>query len=179
MSSGRRRHWKNRTEINRSVFFAELEHELSLSLVLSQFSRLSSLSLFYCRPTRLASFYRPPSLTTHSFSLFRPRSPSVLLLVFQHLSFLPSLCLSYLDWLRSSPELLEFTLLLPDRPGRLRWTFNVDRQTSALFRLFRGQYPFALHFYCIYVLALQYICWNNVSVSFRIDFIILRCIDDH
>lgn len=91
LSSGRRRHWKNRTEINRSVFFAELEHELSLSLVLSQFSRLSSLSLSLRRPTRLASFCHPPSRLNASHSFTRALSPSVLLLVFQHLSCLPSL----------------------------------------------------------------------------------------
>lgn len=83
LSSGRRRHWKNRTEINRSVFFAELEHELSLSLVLSQFSRLSSLS---------PSFRRPPRLLLSPY-LDLPPSHPVLLLVFQHFSFLPPLLL--------------------------------------------------------------------------------------
>lgn len=116
LSSGRRRHWKNRTEINRSVFFAELEHELSLSLVLTQFSQLSSSS--FRRPTRLASFYHPTSISL-------PPAPSSF--SFSSTSLFFRLCFSYLGWLRSSPRLPEFTLLLPDRPGRLRWTFDVDR----------------------------------------------------
>ena len=122
LSSGRRRHWKNRTEINRSVFFAELEHELSLSLVLSQFSQLSSLSPSFRRPTRLASFYHPTS-----FSLPPSLPPAPTSFSFSSTSLFFRLCFSYLGWLRSSPRLPEFTLLLPDRPGRLRWTFDVDR----------------------------------------------------
>lgn len=121
LSSGRRRHWKNRTEINRSVFFAELEYGLSLSLV----------------PPTISSAPRPPladrlvsslSVSHPSIfpSLFLSVSPPVRPLVFPApRSFLPSL--PRLSWLGCSPRLLEFTLLLPDRPGRLRWTFDVDR----------------------------------------------------
>lgn len=115
LSSGRRRHWKNRTEINRSVFFAELEHELSLSLVLSQFSRLSSLS-----PRSVDRLASPPSITL-------PRSPSlpppVLLLVFQHFSFLPPLLLL--------PRLAPF---LSQAPGVYSVIARPSRTTALDFR---------------------------------------------
>lgn len=119
LSSGRRRHWKNRTEINRSVFFAE--HELSLSLVLLQFSRIS---LLFRRPTRLASFYHSPSL---SISLFLCLSFSlsffVLLLVFQHFSLLSSLPLL--------PRLAPF---LSQAPGVYSVIARPSRTTALDFR---------------------------------------------
>lgn len=117
LSSGRRRHWKNRTEINRSVFFAELEHELSLSLVLLQFSRLS---LLFRRPTRLVSFYHSPS---PSLSVFLHLSFFILLLVFQHLSLRPSLPLL--------PRLAPF---LSQSPGVYSVIARPSRTTALDFR---------------------------------------------
>lgn len=90
LSSGRRRHWKNRTEINRSVFFAELEHELSLSrLFFHNFlSSLVPVPPAFRRPTRFASFYHPISISLPP-PPSPPPAPRPLLLVFQHFSFLP------------------------------------------------------------------------------------------
>jgi len=110
LSSGRRRHWKNRTEINRSVFFAELEHELSLSLVLSQFSQLSSLSSSFRRPTRFTSFYRPTSDLPSFFPPSRPFS-------FSSTSLFFCLCFSYLSWLCSSLQALGVYSVIA-RPSR-------------------------------------------------------------
>lgn len=117
LSSGRRRHWKNRTEINRSVFFAELEHELSLSLVLPQFSRaLVLVPLAFRRPTRLASPYHPTSIP------LPPIHPG-LLLVFQHFSFLPPLLLL--------PRLAPF---LSQAPGVYSVIARPSRTTALDFR---------------------------------------------
>lgn len=87
LSSGRRRHWKNRTEINRSVFFAELEHHgLSLSLVLSRFSRRSVVPLSL--PTDSPRFLPPPCLDLPlSLFLSLPPTPLTLAISLPALSF--------------------------------------------------------------------------------------------
>lgn len=140
LSSGRRRHWKNRTEINRSVFFAELEHG---AFPLACSSTIFSAPSLAPRPPLVPPTGSPRLLPPH----IHPVDPSLFLFPSRVLvslppsppsppprrsavSFLPSLVL--LRNARSVPRpeallLEEFTLLLPDRPGRLRWTFDVDR----------------------------------------------------
>lgn len=58
LSSGRRRHWKNRTEINRSVFFAVLEHRFPWSSSFFATFRLSCLFALPLTPSPAISLHR-------------------------------------------------------------------------------------------------------------------------
>lgn len=118
LSSGRRRHWKNRTEINRSIFFAELEHCLSFpSSVLRPL--LPHLSDPLPRTTPGFTFILPPpcanlSLLTVSLASPPPDAPLVYTTAFlpaKLLRSLPCYCADQ-DCVRGLPMSIEPPLLL-------------------------------------------------------------------
>lgn len=128
LSSGRRRHWKNRTEINRSVFFAELEHR-----------SYSSSSSHLPAPQPPHHLLLPPVCPLCRTTLVLPPPRRAATAALSHsvdrYADVPSFrrCSSYLDsdCVPSSQAPEEFTVLLPDRPGRLRCrTLRVDRTFS-------------------------------------------------
>ena len=151
LSSGRRRHWKNRTEINRSVFFAELEHRfppsssffrtflLSCPIAVSLApSLVSPSSSHFVLPSLLPPTPPPPSpppplppFAGFSFSTVPSFSTLLLLLTHTHThTHIHTLLVYFSFYLAASAflplSLFEFTVLLPDRPGRLRRTFHVN-----------------------------------------------------
>lgn len=83
-------------------------------------------------------------------------------LSFSASSLSPSVSLCYSASAFLPPSLFEFTVLLPDRPGRLRRTFHVNFLCT-LSHSFRLEYRFLVFFFFVSCLFLRESCWNVVS----------------